>query len=126
MKIVEVMYFVPAGQGRYGREFAAQWYSQFFEAEVSRSAEDTDFFLLRVGGVEVVFHPADDKGPSGVAGQVVYWQVEQLDAALDRALRLGAQLYRGPLLRTDGLWMCQVRDPFGNAIGLIGPRQQPK
>lgn len=120
--IREIMYFVPAGQGARGREFAAQWYAQFFETEVIRSAQAADFFLLRVGGIEVVFHPADDKGPCGVSGQVVYWQVDNLDAALQRALRLGAQLYRGPLDRLDGEWMCQIKDPFGNAIGLVGPR----
>ena len=121
-QISEIMYFVPAAQGVRGREFAAQWYAQFFETEVIRSAEAADFFLLRVAGVEVVFHPADDKSPTGVAGQLVYWQVENLDAALERALRLGAQLYRSPLKRLDQQWMCQVRDPFGNAIGMIGPR----
>lgn len=116
------MYFVPGGQGARGREFAAQWYAQFFDTEVIRSTQADDFFLLQVGSVEVVFHPADEKGPSGVAGQVVYWQVDNLDAALQRALRLGAQLYRGPLDRLDGTWMCQVKDPFGNVIGLVGPR----
>ncbi|HET7090661.1 MAG TPA: VOC family protein [Anaerolineae bacterium] len=60
--------------------------------------------------------------PAGAAGQVAYWHVEDFDAALERAENLGAVLYRGPLRRLDGQYMCQVKDPFGNLIGLIGPR----
>ena len=30
----------------------------------------------------------------------------------------GARLYRGPLAIEGGQWMAQVRDPWGNCIGL--------
>ena len=33
---------------------------------------------------------------------------------------LGATLYRGPMLIENALAMCQVKDPFGNLIGLRG------
>jgi predicted enzyme related to lactoylglutathione lyase len=57
------------------------------------------------------------------AGQVAYWQVDAFDAALARVETLGTELCRGPLHRPeDGLFMGQVRDPFGNLIGLVGPR----
>jgi len=61
--------------------------------------------------------------PAGAAGQVAYWQVEYFDDALERAKHQGAELYRGPLKREeDGQYMCQVKDPFGNLIGLVGPK----
>jgi predicted enzyme related to lactoylglutathione lyase len=75
-----------------------------------------------VGLQEIWFHQADNKMPAGAAGQVAYWQVDNFDTALEKAKHLGAELYRGPLTRTDGQYMCQVRDPFGNLLGLIGPK----
>lgn len=81
-------------------------------------------FLLRVGDQEVWFHQSDSKVPSGAAGHVTYWQVTDFDVVLERAIHLGAKLYRGPLDRQDGNYMCQVMDPDGNLIGLIGPRYE--
>lgn len=59
---------------------------------------------------------------SGPFGSVVYWAVDDFNAALAHVEKLGATLYRGPLAIQDGLAMCQVRDPWGNCIGLRGPR----
>ena len=36
-------------------------------------------------------------------------------------ISLGAVLYRGPRDREDGTYMCQVKDPYGNLIGFVGP-----
>lgn len=113
--IVEIMYFVP------DRQAAAAWYAELLGAPVSR-VEALDAVFIRVGAHEVWFHAADAKGPSGVAGQVAYWVVDDFAAALARAQRLGATLYRGPLPRLDGRLMCQVTDPFGNVVGFVGPR----
>ena len=79
-------------------------------------------YIVEAGGIQITFHLSDEKMPSGKAGQTLYWQVSQFDAALGRALACGAVLYRGPLERTDNLSMAQVSDPFGNLIGIIGPR----
>ena len=37
---------------------------------------------------------------------------------------LGAIRYRGPMAIEDGQRMCQVRDPWGNCIGLRGPLER--
>jgi predicted enzyme related to lactoylglutathione lyase len=63
---------------------------------------------------------ADSQVPSGAAGSVVYWRVPDFDAALTHLRACGATLYRGPREIEDGQWMCQVRDPWGNCIGLRG------
>jgi len=68
--------------------------------------------------------PSDGKVDSGASGSVVYWSVDRFDAALRGFESAGAVLYRGPLRLDDAQgvqYMCQVRDPWGNCIGLRGP-----
>ena len=114
--ISEIMYFVP------DRRAAAGWYARLFEAEII-TLENPEHFFIRIGGQDVWFHIEDAKMPAGGAGQVAYWEVEDFDRALARAEDLGALLYRGPLDREDGTFMCQVKDPFGNLVGIFGPKQ---
>jgi predicted enzyme related to lactoylglutathione lyase len=111
--IVEILYFVP------DRRAAAEWYAQFFGVEISL-LDYPDAYFFRIGGQDIWFHLADEKVPAGAAGQVAYWQVDDFGAALAKAQTLGAELYRGPLKRLDGQFMCQVKDPFGNLLGLVG------
>ena len=113
--IIELMYFVP------DRQAAASWYAELFETAITHLNTPGAFFI-RVGAHDIWFHAADSKVPAGAAGQVAYWAVDDFEAALARARRLGAELHRGPLQRLDGHVMCQVKDPFGNIIGIIGPR----
>jgi predicted enzyme related to lactoylglutathione lyase len=117
--IVELMYFVP------DRHQAAEWYARLFEAEITYLESMPEAFFIQAGPHEIWFHTADAKVAAGTAGQVAYWEVADFDAALTRAQALGGELYRGPLYRPDELYMCQVKDPFGNLIGLVGPGASP-
>lgn len=114
-QVLEVMYFVP------DRRQAADWYARLLDTEVTQ-LENPAHFFVQAGDQELWFLQEDAKGAAGAAGQVAYWRVDCLDAALAKAIELGAVLYRGPLDRQDGFWMCQVKDPFGNLIGLVGAR----
>ena len=113
--ISEIMYFVPS------RVEAAEWFAKLFGQDITR-LENPEYFYIRIGNQDVWFHIVDAKMPAGGDGQVAYWQVEDFDADLEHAQNLGAHLYRGPLDREDGTYMCQVKDPFGNLIGMIGPK----
>ena len=115
--VSEVMYFVS------DRRAAAEWYSNLLGIEITW-LENPEHFFIQVGNQDVWFHQSDSKVPSGAAGHVAYWQVADFDAVLERATQLGAKLYRGPLDRQDGSYMCQVKDPDGNLIGIIGSRQR--
>ncbi|MCY7275548.1 MAG: VOC family protein [Phormidesmis sp. CAN_BIN44] len=117
--VAEIMYFVS------DRRAAAEWYSNLFGIEITY-LENPDHYFIQVGEQEVWFHQADSKVPSGAAGHVAYWQVTDFDRVLERATQLGAKLYRGPLDRQDGTYMCQVKDLDGNLIGLIGSRSSMK
>ena len=95
------------------------WYSKAFPMAIRKVGED-GFVFLHVQGTAIEIVPADEKVSSGPAGSVVYWRVEDFDEALTHMQEQGAVLYRGPMKIEDGLRMCQVRDPWGNCIGLRG------
>lgn len=98
-------------------EDALAWYQHVLGGDVDRSGLPT----VVVGGVQLGFHPADAKTPASVGGTVAYCAVASLDTALERFHDGGAAIYRGPLEIEDGRRICQLRDPFGNVLGLVGP-----
>ncbi|MBB4223304.1 MULTISPECIES: VOC family protein [Variovorax] len=106
-------------------EAALRWYEAAFGGEAVRVRIGTPVFeCLSVQGVLLEIVPSDGKVDSGASGSVVYWSVDRFDAALRGFESAGAVLYRGPLRLDDAQgvqYMCQVRDPWGNCIGLRGP-----
>ena len=97
------------------------WYEQAFPAARREIAGDGAFERLVIGEAFIEIVPADSKVSSGAAGSVVYWRVAQFESALSHFQVVGATLYRGPMSIENGERMCQVRDPWGNCIGLRGP-----
>lgn len=104
-------------------EAGLAWYQRAFPTAVRTRLDEFDFEFLQVGSVCLEIVPADGQVESGPFGSVVYWAVDDFNEALAHIEKLGAVLYRGPLAIQDGLAMCQVRDPWGNCIGLRGPRR---
>jgi uncharacterized protein len=100
---------------------AAAWYMRVFPDAVRSTIRTADVECLSIGGVLLELVRADDKVSSGASGTVVYWQVADFEATRLRFQDLGAALYRGPMRIEEGLSMCQVRDPWGNCLGLRGP-----
>lgn len=97
------------------------WYlSAFPEAKVV-TLPDSTIQALEIGNFLIEVVTTDEKVSSGIAGTVLYWQVENLQFAIERFKLLGSVVYRGPMLIEHGLGMCQVTDTFGNLIGLRGP-----
>ena len=107
-----VVMFVPSVRD------AAEWYSSVLQ--LPAVLLDERFAAITVGSAQLCFHLADEKVPSGRAGQVAYWRVQSLADAAARFESLGAKLYRGPLPIEAGLGICQMADPFGNLFGLVG------
>ena len=60
-------------------------------------------------------HPAT----STPAGAVVYWHVDDVAAAVDRAIALGATAHDPVIVREAGFVTGSVVDPFGNVLGLM-------
>lgn len=101
---------------------ALNWYQRAFPYAVRKklSMPTLEFEYLEVDSVMLELVPTDEKVSSGASGSVVYWKVPDFDQALAHFQSIGATLYRGPAEIENGKRMCQVRDPWGNCIGLRG------
>lgn len=97
---------------------ATEWYAAAFPTATRIYHQPDDFGHLDVNGVALEIVNADNKVGCGAAGSVVYWRVDDLQHRLQALQAIGATLYRGPMQLEDADWMCQVRDPWGNCIGL--------
>ncbi|MEU4573398.1 MULTISPECIES: VOC family protein [Nonomuraea] len=53
------------------------------------------------------------------AGAVVYWHVDDVPAALERLVALGAKEHDSPHDRGTGFITASVIDPWGNILGLM-------
>jgi RimJ/RimL family protein N-acetyltransferase/predicted enzyme related to lactoylglutathione lyase len=94
------------------------WYEKVLATPPSISEE---FFVeFRLGAHAICLHPADEKSPLTTGGSVGYWRANPFGKTLDHFTSHGAELYRGPLDIGDGTFICQVKDPFGNVLGLTG------
>jgi predicted enzyme related to lactoylglutathione lyase len=97
---------------------ATEWYATVFDQAIRITPDPDDYGHIDIGGVALEIVEADEKVGSGAAGTVVYWAVADLEGQIARLRELGAVLYRGPLDIADGDRICQMRDPWGNCIGL--------
>ncbi len=98
-------------------DLGLKWYQEAFPLAKSVRLQHFDFTTLNVNGFLVEIVQADEKVSEGKQGTVLYWLVDEVVRHLEA---LGAKLYRGPIPIEDGLFMCQLEDPFGNLIGLRG------
>lgn len=99
---------------------ALAWYQRAFPTGRRVTMGEPALEALRVGDVQLEFVPADERVAAGAAGTVVYWSVADVEPELQRLLAIGARLYRGPMAIEDEQAMCQLRDPWGNCLGIRG------
>jgi predicted enzyme related to lactoylglutathione lyase len=56
---------------------------------------------------------------SGPGGAVVFWHVDDVEAALEKVTAMGAKAYEPLTKREAGFITASVVDPFGNILGLM-------
>ena len=107
-------------------EAAKRWYTELLG--IAPYFERPGYIEFRLGDHQHELGILDSRyrgqlGQSDAAAQpggaVVYWHVDDLDAALDRAVSLGAQLHEPVRQFGDGFVGAAVLDPFGNILGLM-------
>ncbi|MBC6459525.1 VOC family protein [Actinomadura sp. HBU206391] len=70
-----------------------------------------------LGLIDSRYQPGgQEAGPGGV---VVYWHVDDVPAALERLLSMGAKEHEAPADRGKGFITASVVDPFGNILGIM-------
>ena len=80
--------------------------------------DDKNFLGFRLRGANLCFHRADKKSGTNNAAQIIYWTVKDISVTATILLSYGALWYRRPIAIIEGGKICQLRDPFGNIIGL--------
>ncbi len=97
---------------------AKAWYSKVFGVEPYYDRPEY-YVGYNIGGYELGLTPAPKAGPKREAAGVAYWGVEDAQAAYKRLLELGATPVSDVQDVGGGIMVAEVRDPFGNVIGVI-------
>lgn len=75
---------------------------------------------FNIAGYELGLHPkSETECTEQMTGCCAYWGVDNIVERYNALLELGAQCYSAPQDVGGGIWVAQVRDPFGNLFGLI-------
>lgn len=109
--VEEVLYFVPDVQT------AKHWYGDLLGVEPYFDQEG--YCAFRLANITVGLHPSDEKNSSGIAGQVTYWRVSDIQKTIAHFELNGCRKFRGPTFGVDRVWVCQIMDPFGDVWGLL-------
>lgn len=98
-------------------EKAKAWYTKLLGIEPYFA--EPFYVGFNVGDYELGLQPDPEGGLTGLGGAVPYWGVADAAAAHARLLELGAAPLT-PLQEVGGgIRIAAVRDPFGNAFGII-------
>jgi predicted enzyme related to lactoylglutathione lyase len=106
---------------------AARWYAEVLGIEpyFVRPVEGPPAYVeFRVGDYQHELGIVDSRYAAHGAqerpgGAVTYWHVDDVEAAFDRLLSLGAAVHDKPTERGPGFVTASVIDPFGNILGVM-------
>lgn len=90
------------------------WYSAVFG---QAPYFDQPFYVgFAVGGFELGLVPDATPGQDGCTA---YWGVDDVEAEVARIVALGATIHSAVQDVGDGIRVAELKDPFGNLLGLI-------
>ncbi len=96
---------------------ARDWYARAFQVE---PYFDEPFYVgFNVAGYELGLLQDDTPAAAKTANVLSYWGVEDIEKAVTRFIELGAAEDTKPTNVGGEITVATVRDPWGNAIGLI-------
>mgnify|MGYP001092739050 CR=1 FL=1 len=107
---------------------ARAWYTELFGIEAYFQRPDSAhpaYVEFRIGDSEDEFGIIDRRyAPKamrpGPGGAVLFWHVDDIEAAFARLIALGAREYEPITSRGDtGFVTASVLDPFGNILGIM-------
>lgn len=106
---------------------AKKWYTEllgiapYFERP---DAEHPEYVEFRLGDYQGELGIIDRKylpkrAATNPGGAVVFWHVDDVEAALKKLTRMGAKEYEPLIHREAGFITASVIDPFGNILGIM-------
>ncbi len=105
---------------------AAQWYADLLGIEpyfVRPNAQQPEYVEFRLGDYQHELGIISSKyAPHDVdvtGGVTLYWHVDDIDAMLERVMKMGATAHEPHTERGEGFVTAAVIDPFGNILGLM-------
>ncbi|MCF4120913.1 VOC family protein [Antribacter sp. KLBMP9083] len=104
---------------------ARDWYTEvlgiepYFAREIEGALAYVEFrigdYQHELGFIDRRFAPA----AQGPGGAMTYWAVDDVAAAYERLLALGATVHQEPREHGPGFVTASVVDPFGNVLGVM-------
>ncbi len=96
---------------------AKEWYTKVLGVE---PYFDQPFYVgFNVAGYELGLQPEEGAGSAKDSGVVAYWGVDDASATYDMLVAAGATSLEKPTDVGDSIVVAAVRDPWGNAFGVI-------
>lgn len=95
---------------------ATEWYANALG--IQPYFNEPFYVGFEVGGYELGLHPYTDTVPNGENVET-YWGVEDIQAAYDHWLKLGATAHEAPHEVGGEIWAATLKDPWGNIVGII-------
>ena len=96
---------------------AKEWYAKAFET--SAYFDELFYVGFNIKGYELGLQPEEEPMTNKTANVLSYWGVEEIEKEYKRFLDLGATVLEAPQNVGGELMVAAVKDPWGNAIGLI-------
>lgn len=96
---------------------AKKWYEAVFE--IAPYFDEPFYVGFNIGGYELGLLPNEDEEIVYGNSAVAYWAVEDIDKTIGQFVGTGAVLVSEPENVGEGIMVAQVKDPWGNIIGLI-------
>ncbi len=109
-------------------EAAKEWYAELLGAEPyferPGNGQPAAYYEFRIGDHQAELGLIDRRyAPPGAAavpgGAILHWHVDDVRAALDRLLSMGATPYTPLTEYGPGFVAAAVVDPFGNVLGVM-------
>ncbi|TCO55002.1 VOC family protein [Actinocrispum wychmicini] len=100
---------------------AKRWYTELLGV-APYFERDGGYIEFRIGDRQDELGIVDGKyrpHPAGLGGVVTYWAVDDVNAAMERLLEMGAKEHDPIRERGEGFVTASVVDPFGNILGVM-------
>lgn len=106
---------------------ARDWYTELLGVPAYYASEDhgkpAGYVEFRIGDYQHELGILDRRfaahRSTEPAGVTTYWHVDDIEAAVERVLSLGAELHEPVKEQGPGFVTASVIDPFGNVFGLM-------